>query len=77
MPERRYTVSEIARMRRAVEQIWLFGGPVQIGGQGISRSYMTAEKETAVEERLRTYMMNGTAPEELEREAYGGALDAG
>jgi hypothetical protein len=46
MPERKYSIAEIDRMRRAV-------------------AFSCSCKE--VEDRLRTYMLNGTDPEELER----------
>ena len=54
MGERKYSVYEIDRMRYAVK--WL----VNIGGRAdeIARIH---------EEHLRTYMLNGTDPDELER----------
>lgn len=67
--QRKYSVDEIDRLRRIVEQEWLFGrGPVRTG---FSRSYRSDEKAVAVEAMLRTYMFNGTDPEELERAVYG------
>ena len=83
MPERKYSVSEIDRMRTAVEHQWLFGwrisepDPVQIEsvsedgsvtliyGSG-SRAHTETEKTKCVEEMLRTYMIAGVEPEELE-----------
>lgn len=50
---RKYSLDEIDRMRMAVHDI--------SGGNGVSLSL--------VEERLRTYMLNGTSPEELETAA--------
>ncbi len=72
MPERAYTVAEIDRMRDAVEHRWLFefsgSGPAFDGGApGFSRSYRETDKTKCVEELLRTYMLAGVGPEELER----------
>lgn len=58
MAERRYTVAEIDRMRIAVEQLF----PMDI-------AYDRAVRAKQAEERLRTYMLNGTEPEELEQHA--------
>lgn len=52
MPERKYSVAEIDRMRDAVHTLCT---PVGVGHRPVE-----------VEERLRTYMLNGTDPEELE-----------
>jgi hypothetical protein len=59
MPERKYSVSEIDQMRKAVKAIY---------GSGIGNCTQ-AECCQMIEEHLRTYMLNGTDPEELEREA--------
>lgn len=56
MPDRKYSVSEIDRMRRAIFEMRL----LPYGGDSIQQ---------IIEERLRTYMLNGTDPEELEAEA--------
>jgi hypothetical protein len=53
MAERKYSVSEIDRMRRAVALMMI--GPCRNGAE--------------VEDRLRTYMLNGTDPEELDEAA--------
>lgn len=67
---RKYTVSEIDRMRYAIECRWLFGCcPKELhrsGGGGCSRPYKEEEKVKCVEEMLRTYMLAGTSPAELE-----------
>jgi hypothetical protein len=60
MTKRHYTVAEIDRMRNAVR--WrLFGGKFWINGGGEE----AARERATVEDRLRTYMLNGTLPEEL------------
>ncbi len=73
MTERAYTVAEIDRMRRAVEYRWLYG--CSLGdchpGQLMSRTYKETEKTACVEEELRTYMLAGIEPEELERPSNG------
>lgn len=48
MADRKYSVAEIDRMRKAIDSTYYLQAP-------------------AVEDRLRTYMLNGTDPEELER----------
>jgi len=55
MSERKYSVSEIDRMRKAIE--WSFPTGV---------SYDAVDRAAEIEERLRTYMLNGTDPKELE-----------
>lgn len=56
MTERKYSVAEIDRMRRDVSTI------ANLGGQAF-------EGAAVIEGRLRTYMLNGTEPEELSAEA--------
>lgn len=58
MPDRKYTVQEINRMRGAIWWLCETGWP-----------YRQAERDADVENRLRTYMQNGTEPEELEQMA--------
>ncbi len=53
MTDRHYTVSEIETMRAAIRAS--FGGG----------SFYPAERAAEIEQRLRTYMQNGTAPDEL------------
>jgi len=55
--QRKYSVDEIDRMRRAIE--WSYGDGV----------FTMADRQADVENRLRTHMINGTDPEELENEA--------
>lgn len=78
MPERAYTVAEIDRMREAVRQRM----PMRLAAVSISASghivykNFTRERDTLyqavppnpaeVEDRLRTYMLAGVSPEELE-----------
>lgn len=70
MSERKYSLSEIDRMREAVRIIAV--GPMdwQCNGRGsfigTSRSGPPYLRVADIEDRLRTYMMNGTDPEELE-----------
>ena len=82
MTERAYTVAEIDRMREAVDFEYLWGrkikdptpepvyftdsegGRVQVGSG--SRTYKEVEKTKCVEELLRTYMLAGVEPEDLE-----------
>ncbi len=54
--DRKYSVKEIDRMRCAVENI-------------ISIMDIGRPDDSNVEDRLRTYMINGTDPEELEAES--------
>jgi hypothetical protein len=56
MPERRYTVAEIDEMRR-----WVGGLTTTIGLSEDARARV-------IEDRLRTYMLNGTTPAELHAE---------
>lgn len=69
MKERSYTVAEIDQMREAVEHQRLFGRKIserKFGAPQISGCYMPEEKTKCVEEMLRTYMLAGIEPEELE-----------
>ena len=66
MTERAYTVSEINALRRAVENKWLFGSyNPQHTGMSMSRSYMEADKITAVEVITQTHMLAGHTAEDL------------
>ncbi len=58
---RKYTVAEIDRMRRAISQ------RENLSMQG--QSFYPNERHAKIEDMLRTYMANGTEPEELERAA--------
>ncbi len=67
MLERAYTVAEIDRMRRAVDHLWLFGCMLnEAPSLQQSRTYDETERTAFVEEMLRTYMLAGVGPEELE-----------
>ncbi len=66
--DRAYTVEEIDRMRAAVEHKWLFGirsSEMPEGGM-MSRVTNAKEQTECVEGLLRTYMIAGIAPEDLE-----------
>lgn len=63
MAERKYTVEEIDRMRRLVEAS-LFPLP------GSLALYDHLDKADSVEDRLRTYMLNGTEPDELAQQVW-------
>lgn len=68
---RKYSVEEIDQMRSAIEFQWLFGCKPKDAPQTSfrnSRTYMEEEKVKCVEELLRTYMLAGVSPEELEGE---------
>jgi hypothetical protein len=54
MPERKYAIEEIDRMRKALESMYPFGV-----------SFNSKERSAEVEDRLRTHMQNGTEPDEL------------
>jgi len=70
MKERSYTVAEIDRMREAISCEWLYGMKISKHrmrkGGTISRGYNEVERTKCVEEMLRTYMLAGVSPEELE-----------
>lgn len=57
MAERKYSVAEIDRMRRAIECSYPGG------------AYYAEQRSAEIENRLRTYMQNGTEPSELEEVA--------
>lgn len=65
MNERKYSVSEINALRRAVENKWLWGSYGNIGVSGTSRPYLEEEKTKAVEEIVRTHMCAGHTAEDL------------
>ncbi len=54
MIDRKYNIAEIDRMRTAIK--WSYG----------EGNYDPQERNADIENRLRTYMANGTEPEELE-----------
>lgn len=56
---RKYSISEIDRMRRAIRYSYPSGV-----------CYIQHERDADIENRLRTYMQNGTEPEELEKACY-------
>ena len=67
MKERAYTVSEIDRMRDAVGHRLIFGVPPSSPDIPLTfPNYKEVDKTVIVEEQLRTYMIAGIEPEELE-----------
>lgn len=73
MPERAYTVAEIDEMRGFVETLVRgVGHWTVMPSGGLMGRYLDhmnqREYDACIEGRLRTYMVNGTAPDEL-REA--------
>lgn len=63
MPERKYSVLEIDRMRNAIRRQFPL---VLIGTTLGGPTTLTFEYDAQVEDRLRTYMLNGTDPDELD-----------
>lgn len=61
--DRAYTVAEVAALRDVIENKFLYGA--YRGGEGVSRSYGASEKETHVEERVRTHMLAGHTAKDL------------
>jgi hypothetical protein len=74
--ERKYSVSEIDRMRAALDFQYLWGcrqsehtffnGTSSGGTRVSSRPYKEEDMRKDTEQRLRTYMLAGIEPEELE-----------
>lgn len=65
MNDRKYSVSELDKLRKAVEHKWLFGSYSLQPISGWGRSYNPAEKDKAVEEMVRTHMLAGHTVEDL------------
>lgn len=64
----KYSVDELDRMRSAIA-VEIFGHSVSFYmNPGDQREY-EANRRMQIEDRLRTYMLNGTEPEELEDNA--------
>jgi hypothetical protein len=59
MPDRKYTLDEIDRMRKALNRKW--------GRQHQGIPYYHQEMHSEIETELRTLIMNGSAPEEIEQ----------
>lgn len=67
MPDRRYTVAEIDRMRETIRRKYPSPASKYPTTAGPVRSVHAATDFSAnIEQELRTYMQNGTEPEELE-----------
>jgi len=66
MGERAYTVAEIDDLRRACENLYLWGRFSGLSGNSnMSRTYTESDKVRAVEETVRTYMTAGHTAEDL------------
>lgn len=65
MSERAYTVGDIDDLRTAVANKWLWGAYSGPSGNCMSRSYQSAEKDTAVEQMVRTHMLAGHTGDDL------------
>lgn len=70
MGRRRYSVAEIEHLERIAEEkylgLWPLGQAEKIQ---FSRSYQESDKIVAVQEQVRTWMANGTTPEQLQEHA--------
>ena len=68
--ERKYSVDEIDRMRDAVEHVYLFGYRRSEAPEGRHEARFYNHNEVVmaqcVEEQVRTYMLAGVDPSELE-----------
>jgi hypothetical protein len=62
MDSRKYSVAEIDRMRAAIRRRF----PMKYSGAIGVPMKLTDEYDTQVEDQLRTYMLNGTEPDELD-----------
>ena len=64
--ERAYTVREIDALRRVCEDRWLYGtSAMGVAGFRTSRSYRGEEKDVAVEQMVRTYMLGGVVASDI------------
>jgi hypothetical protein len=66
----KYSVDEIDRMRETVRRLLTPKG-------GGLYSYNPEQRTKEIEERLRTYMLNGTEPSELEKSAEDYCISCG
>lgn len=65
MPERKYSIAEIDRMRSLIRR--QFPSDVWESGMNFSAPRLISlDYSATVEDQLRTYMINGTEPDELE-----------
>ena len=65
MSEKKYSVSELDPLRRAVENKWLWGSYRMPTHAGFSRSYSENDRVIAVEEKVRTHMLAGHTADDL------------
>ena len=65
MSERRYTVAEIDSLRHAHEMKYLYGSYAGPRNNQCSRSYSPVEKDTVVEQWVRTSMLAGHTADDL------------
>ena len=64
---KKYSIAKIDRMRWAVKHKYIFGcRPSEAHGDMTSQAYSEDKVTTCVEEILRTYMIAGVEPGELE-----------
>lgn len=68
MTQRKYSISEIDRMRAALGTINMRWPPLYFSSEA-ERDLQPFYDAQKIEDQLRTYMQNGTEPEELEAEA--------
>lgn len=70
-PRRKYSLEEIDRMREALRDLFPTVWRVGAGGIAVVADYrpdgtVYSRNTDSLEDALRTYMLNGTTPEELE-----------
>lgn len=63
--KRAYTVHEIDKLRQVCGDRWLFGTTCFDCSPGLSRAYKEVDKDRAVEEMVRTYMVAGITAEDI------------
>lgn len=63
--ERRYTVAEIDDLRRMCDLRFLFGTTYPSNETRWSHSYQAGERERAVEEMVRTYLLAGITADDI------------
>jgi len=66
MSERKYTVKEIAALRRVCKNLWLYDAPWPVNGRG--EPYRQEDMDRASEDMVRTYMMAGLTADDIIKE---------
>lgn len=65
--EKKYSVAEIDRMRTLVRHLIDAQSTHAVSrGCAVGQSYRQTDRIREIEERLRTYMLNGTDPDEID-----------